>query len=286
MSTLSLTPKSTRLRDQRLTPAAGLGTYRFANVSAGKAVVGPLTMQGPGTYKPGDNYSGLCTLTGDGNGYTASQLELLGLHVALRCCDRYDQPICVDQCLIDGQRIGEREAWSFGILGRTFGHLIVGNSRFTGGGSFKVPNECHRIYVGRSCSLAVENVTMEGNLAGRDIQVYDERLDGLPPPDFWYVRKSKFGKVEVPGGQMGGYHLLDSNPLILSTFEDCSIHSDYACIRAQGDVLVDGGELIGKGAGVIAAADNIRIELRGVDTSSVARPIDTAGRRGVEVVRS
>lgn len=275
--------------DLRLEAGAGVG--RVFEVTAGKAKLANFSVTGPDAYKPGDDYSAIATLTGDGNSYKATRVHINGCHVAFRICDGDHQDVCLKACIVDGRNIGVSQDWVFGVLGRTAGKLTIGGeSVFTRGGSHTNPNKSHRIYIGRECSLAIDGMHSYGNWAGREIQCYDgtpEEIKGktFRKPAYWHVRNTVIERLALPAGQLGSYHAIESNPLICSEFEDCHIANDYACILAKGDVRISGGVLEGAGAGVRAFRDGITIELHGVENRCKV-PVDTAGHSGVKVVRS
>lgn len=274
----------------------GAGTARVVEVSGGRKVGLPegLDIAGPASYEPGDDYSAIATLTGDGNGYNATGVRVNGCHVAFRCCDHDRQDLCLDGVIADGRNIGTTQDWVFGVLGRTAGHLTIGQSTFTRGGSHTNPNKSHRIYIGRECSLAIDGACFDGNWAGREIQCYDGTSKEIAEwkaaghtfrkPEYWHVRNTTIERLLLPAGNPGSYHAIESNPLICSEFQDCHIANDYCCINAQGDVKITGGVLEGKGAGVRAMRGGIRIELHGVENRCKV-PVDTQGF-DVKVVRS
>lgn len=275
-----------------LDPGAGVG--RVIEAGKGKARLSDLTVRGPARYGAGDDYSAIATLTGDGNGYSATRVTVGGLHVAFRCCDYDRQDVCLQDCRVHGHSIGNTQDWVFGVLGRTAGRLTIGGGLFSGGGSHTKPNKSHRIYIGRECSVGIDGTRFRENWCGREIQCYDGTPEEVKAwlaaghkfrkPEYWHVRKVRIERLLLPAGQLGSYHAIESNPLVTSEFEDCWIHNDYCCINAQGDVVVRGGVLEGKGAGIRAMRSGIRIELHGVE-NRCAIPVDKQGF-DVKVVRS
>ena len=269
-----------KLHDQILHAPHGLGEYRYVNC-AHEPLIEDVIVAGPKTYLGGDDYSGVCTWTGDGNGYTCRKTIARRLNVAFRCCDNDRQNITLDHCIVDSRLIGINEDWVFGLMGRTAGIVKIIKGQMRGGGSYRNPNKSHRIYIGHATSLDIDGWHSYGNIAGRDIQVYDG--ENLPPstPLFWNVRNTVIESHKLPG-----YSAVQSNRLIESHFENCVISNEYCCIEANGDVHIKDSTLLGAAdgysAGVRAMRDNIRIVLENVDNRCPI-PVDFAGHADVDV---
>ena len=261
---------------------AGKGSYRAINVSGAKSnLLRALQVLGPDTYKPGDDYSGVALLSG-GNGLRAVELDALGLHVAVR--GAYDsRALCLASPVIDGDDIGKTQDWVFGVLTAQIGDVTIDHGLFVRGGSKTNPNKSHRLYLSEQTPLALTASEFRGNWAGRDVQVYGQNPE-FPDakPGHWYIGHCTFEKLLLPAGQFGSYASIQTNPHVLSEIEDTSVENDYCCIEAHGDTLIRGGMLKGKGAGVRAMRDGIRIELHGVDVACGV-PVDTQGLSGVRV---
>lgn len=272
---------------------AGAGVGRFAEVSGkGKArISGVARIEGPATYEPDDDYTGIALMDRHGIGYATKDLILGGLHVAYRGCDGRRQGICVSGGKVDGAYIGRRELWQFGILARIAGQVIVNGTQFVRGGSSRYPmggeggkNQSHRLYLGTSTSLAIDGAEFTDNLAGRDVQVYGDTPDPdtgkIAKPKYWHIRNSLFAKHELDG-----YVSIQTNPYVLCELENVTVRNDYEAIWAYGDVTMRGGAIVGKGTGLRAMADGITITLEDVKTSGLTKLVEKGGFKNVKVVR-